>query len=460
MRRLKLGSFQKVLQYSMPVIDGMLGFLAVLVSAAYLPNADALTEGHYRLFMFIFPLLLPSWLAYFGVYRSRADFSIVDEVARITLAVGVLFGLLTAVAFLTKTGALYSRGWALLSFVSSVLLLAGVRLAWLVVIQQLLIAAIGKKKILILGASSGVSRLKARLEAGVNSKVYHVETLATANLGDDELNDQLVAMIECGNVDQLWVHSATSDMDWLASLRKLVAPFSIEVYWVPDFEGVHLLSQEVRKVAGLHLVNLQHDPLSGPRGVVKFVEDKVIALVAVVLLLPVYLVIGLVVAIESPGPVLFRQVRHGWNGRPISVYKFRTMVEHKRREGLIESAVLNDPRLTRIGAFLRKYSLDELPQFINVLQGRMSIVGPRPHEISQRALFESQVPTWAYRYRVKPGITGWAQVNGYRGQITDIEALKKRVEYDVYYVENWTLWMDIKIILLTALKGWAGPKAY
>ena len=172
------------------------------------------------------------------------------------------------------------------------------------------------------------------------------------------------------------------------------------------------------------------------------------------------LAISVLVKLSSPGPVFYRQWRHGWDGKPICVYKFRSMKLHNEKLGTVTQATPNDPRITAVGKFLRKTSLDELPQFVNVLQGRMSIVGPRPHAIAHNDHYKKSISSYMQRHQVKPGITGWAQINGWRGETDTIEKMKKRIEYDFYYINHWSLWFDIKIILLTMIKGFINKNAY
>ena len=172
------------------------------------------------------------------------------------------------------------------------------------------------------------------------------------------------------------------------------------------------------------------------------------------------LIIAIAIKLTSPGPVIFKQKRHGWDGRPIKVYKFRSMKIHQELDGKVTQAKQNDERITRLGAFLRKTSLDELPQFFNVLQGKMSIVGPRPHAIEHNELYKDQVEKYMLRHMVKPGITGWAQINGLRGETDTLEKMQKRVEYDLYYIENWSVWLDLKIIILSVFKGFINKNAY
>jgi len=165
------------------------------------------------------------------------------------------------------------------------------------------------------------------------------------------------------------------------------------------------------------------------------------------------------IKLTSKGPILYKQERHGWNGKTIKVYKFRSMSVVENNSEFVQ-ATKNDSRITPLGRFLRQSSLDELPQFINVLQGRMSVVGPRPHAVSMNHDYKEKVANYMQRHKVKPGITGWAQVNGFRGETDTLDKMEKRVEFDLFYIQNWSLWLDLKIIFLTVLKGFFGKNAY
>src|SRR5690606_23311734 len=195
----------------------------------------------------------------------------------------------------------------------------------------------------------------------------------------------------------------------------------------------------------------------------KGLEDRLLGSLILLLVAPLMALVALAIKLDSPGPVLFRQKRYGFNNELIEVLKFRTMRTDLCDEDGVVSTRANDPRLTRVGGFLRRTSLDELPQFINVLRGDMSIVGPRPHATQTRAgdkLLEEVVAEYSVRHKVKPGITGWAQINGWRGTIDTVEKLRNRVEFDIYYLENWSLMFDLKIIALTLFKGFIGKEAY
>ncbi len=203
---------------------------------------------------------------------------------------------------------------------------------------------------------------------------------------------------------------------------------------------------------------LNASPYFGRSAMIKNVFDRVFSVTALIMLSPVFCVIALGIKLESPGPVLFRQCRHGLDNTEIEIFKFRTM-KHSSCNGEARQAVRDDARVTRLGQLLRKTSMDELPQFINVLRGDMSVVGPRPHPIALNQRFMTQIDQYMERHEVKPGITGWAQIHGLRGETDTLEKMKKRVEYDLYYIRHRSLWLDIKIVFRTAIGGWMGRNA-
>jgi len=194
---------------------------------------------------------------------------------------------------------------------------------------------------------------------------------------------------------------------------------------------------------------------------VKKLEDIALSLVILIAISPLLALISLGVKLSSAGPVLFKQPRNGIDGRKIKVYKFRTMyMDADKRAGFEQQAKKGDPRVTPFGAFLRRTSLDELPQFYNVLQGRMSVVGPRPHALSHNEHYKELISSYMQRHKVKPGITGWAQVHGLRGETDTVDKMQRRVEYDLFYIENWSIWLDAKIVFLTLFKGFNDENAY
>jgi Undecaprenyl-phosphate glucose phosphotransferase len=237
----------------------------------------------------------------------------------------------------------------------------------------------------------------------------------------------------------------------------------VHVRLCPDAFGLRLGTVRASHIAGHTFLNVIDRPLSDWRMIAKAVEDRLLGAAILATISPLLLAIAILIKLDSPGPVLFRQKRYGFNNQLIEVLKFRSMYAEQTDANAEQLTRRNDPRITRIGAFLRRTSLDELPQFINVVRGEMSIVGPRPHALSAKAgtlLYQEAIKYYDARHRMKPGITGWAQVNGWRGETDTVEQIKKRVEHDLYYIEHWSILLDLKIIARTILGGFTGHHAF
>ena len=275
--------------------------------------------------------------------------------------------------------------------------------------------------------------------------------------------DALERLIRQDRVDQVIVAMPWHAEDRIYQIVSRIAMTPVKVRLAPDLVGYRYTHRSFRLLDGLPVLELFDRSISGASHIVKAIEDRVVAGVAMVLLSPLLAFIALAVRLDSPGPVFFRQDRIGFNQRVIRVWKFRTMHHNRCESDEINQAQRNDPRVTRVGAVLRRLSLDELPQFLNVLAGEMSIVGPRPHAPSTKAggrIFDQVVRSYAARHKVKPGITGWAQVNGWRGETDTEEKLIKRVEHDLYYIENWSGLFDFAIMLRTIVVMVKAPNAY
>ena len=214
-----------------------------------------------------------------------------------------------------------------------------------------------------------------------------------------------------------------------------------------------------RTIGNSPTISVQDTPFYGLASVVKRAEDILLASIITFLISPILLMVAIGVKLSGPGPIIFKQMRYGLDGAAIKVWKFRSM-NSTDTGNVVKQATKNDPRVTKFGAFIRKTSLDELPQFINVIQGRMSIVGPRPHAVAHNEEYRQIVDKYMLRHKVKPGITGLAQISGYRGETDTIEKMEKRVEYDLKYIQNWSLSLDLKIIFMTIFKGFVGKTAY
>ncbi len=235
---------------------------------------------------------------------------------------------------------------------------------------------------------------------------------------------------------------------------------TITVKFIPDYFTFDLLHSRITDIGGIPIISVYDSPLNNlTNKAFKRLEDIVLSIIILVLIAPLLLIIGILVKTTSDGPVIFRQKRYGLNGKEINVWKFRTM-HVTEDDGSVIQAKKNDSRITPVGAFLRKTSLDELPQFFNALSGRMSIVGPRPHATAHNEQHRKQISRYMLRHTVKPGITGWAQVNGWRGETDTLDKMVKRVEFDLFYIDNWSIWLDLKIIMLTVIKGFINKNAY
>ena len=366
-------------------------------------------------------------------------------------------------------GLLITLGWAtrtLGSFDEHVLL------TWVVATPVAMLAAQMLVPIAMprLMKAEGLQRVAVIVGAGSLGQKLAERIAATPFLGvtvagyfDDRTGDRLGAtesMNMLGSVDQLAQYAKTHRVDLIylampmASQPRILklldelCDTTASVYFAPDIFLFDLIQARMDTIGGMPVLAVCETPFYGVNSIVKRVSDIVLASIILVLIAPILAVIALGVKLSSPGPVLFRQRRYGLDGQEIVVYKFRSMTVTEDGP-VVTQATKNDARVTPFGAFIRKTSLDELPQFINVLQGRMSIVGPRPHAIAHNEMYRKLIKSYMIRHKVKPGITGWAQVNGLRGETDTVEKMKARIEYDLDYLRHWSLTLDLRIIWKT-----------
>lgn len=270
---------------------------------------------------------------------------------------------------------------------------------------------------------------------------------------------KLVVDAKAGKLDRIYLAMSMSDELEMKELIRKLTDTTCSVILIPDIFTFNILQSRTEEVNGVPVVPLFDTPINGINMVFKRLEDIFISSLIIMLISPLLLIIAIAVKVSSPGPVIFKQTRYGMDGKAINVWKFRSMTVMEN-EAVVKQATKNDIRVTRIGGFLRKTSLDELPQFFNVLGGGMSIVGPRPHAVVHNEQYRNLIEGYMLRHKVKPGITGWAQINGWRGETDTIDKMQKRVEYDLEYIREWSIWFDIKIILMTMYKGFINKSAY
>lgn len=430
----------------------------VIAGELYLASDQVLTRGYLQL-LSVALLLAVIVFNKFGFYSAWRNSSLASELRTVTLGWATMMVALTLFFFLTKSGAEFSRIWAVLWFGLGLAGLVVVRLVLRQFLRWLRRQGYNQRKILLVGRDPLMADLVGRLSRapwmGLNVVAQQV-LLGEVDVDSDALNLQINDL----SVDQVWIALPLKDEPLVQSVIAALSLSPVEIRYVPDLFGFRLFSHSVSEVAGLPVINLSSTPMEGFNRMVKEVEDRILACLILLLISPLLLAIAGGVKLSSPGPVFFKQRRNGWGGKPIHVLKFRSMVVHHEATGTVTQASKQDARITPFGAFLRRTSLDELPQFWNVLTGEMSIVGPRPHAVAHNDQYKVLVDDYMLRHRVKPGITGWAQVNGYRGETDTLDKMQKRVAYDLYYIEHWSLWLDLKIIVMTVFKGFVNKNAY
>lgn len=270
----------------------------------------------------------------------------------------------------------------------------------------------------------------------------------------------LIAEARAGNVDQVYITIPMRGEQRIQWLTKRLAESATSVYVIPDVFMFDLLHARTINLNGIPAIGVVGEPSRGTMSMLKRMEDLVLALSILALISGPMLLIAAAIKLTSKGPIFFRQTRYGLDGKPFKMWKFRSMTVCEDNSSEIRQAQKDDKRVTPLGAILRKTSLDELPQFFNVLEGNMSIVGPRPHAVAHNELYREQISGYMLRHKIKPGITGWAQINGARGETDTLDKMEKRVEFDLQYIRNWSVTWDIKIIFLTLFKGFVGKNVF
>ena len=335
-------------------------------------------------------------------------------------------------------------------------------------LPRLLLLEGGRRRALIVGAGHLGTELRARFADDSALGVDVVGFFDDRGIERTELTDpgilfgRLVDVPDYVNrhgIDLVYITLPMASQPRTLNLLDALRDTTASVYFVPDIFVSDLIQARVDHIHGMPVVALTESPTLGVSGIGKRISDVVIASFILLLIWPLLLVLAVGVKLSSPGPIIFKQRRYGLDGQEIRVYKFRSMKVCDDGE-IIKQAGRSDPRITRFGAFIRRTSLDELPQFINVLQGRMSVVGPRPHAVAHNEQYRKLIKGYMLRHKVKPGITGWAQVNGLRGETETLDKMRARVQYDIDYMRNWSLGFDLMIIGKTLAVVWRDQNAY
>jgi putative colanic acid biosynthesis UDP-glucose lipid carrier transferase len=431
-----------------PVVAVIVGIVAY---AIYEPLGEF---DQYVLFLMAAMLAILAVFPAFGLYAPQRGASLAEELRGLLLGWLVIGAVAATALFATKSGAAFSRvwvaAWLASSFVATTVLRIGVRLA----LRRLRRRGWNLRHIVVAGAGSLGQLLADRLDAapwsGFNIVGYYDDDPSRqgSRVGRYEVKgsiDDLLRTVAQGGIDQVWVTLPLRAEARIREMLERLREHAVEIRFVPDIYGFHLLNHSFTEIAGLPVISLTETPMAGVNRVTKAVEDFVLATLATVLLAPVMALVALAVKVSSPGPVFYRQERVTWNGEHFRMFKFRTMpIDAESQSGPVWSRRA-EGRATPVGQFLRRFSLDELPQLFNVLRGEMSMVGPRPERPQFVAQFRREIPGYMQKHLVKAGITGWAQVNDLRGD----SDLAQRINYDLYYIEHWSPWFDLRILALT-----------
>lgn len=464
--------------YSLDAIEFFLRFADILAIAlasivSFIFYSDRIEEALATAYlnMTALTLIVSSLTIHlYGGYDAPVFFNLKESFKTALFGWGVAIAMLLVAGFAFKVTDMFSRLWAGSWFINAAILILCFRGVIWAVVHDLRRKKTFDSRAVIVGAGSQGRELYNFIK---NNEQL---TISVVGFADDRKErvphsldgvpiigglEELVKLIRDDQVDQVLVSLPWSAKERLRQIVECIAENPVKVRLAPDLAVFEYLNRDFTSLGGLPVMNLFDRPLSGLDSLIKATEDYILGAIAFVAALPVMLCIAVAVKLDSDGPILFMQEREGFNNKRFKVWKFRSM--NVTEGGKITQVAADDARVTKVGAFLRRTSLDELPQLLNVLKGEMSLVGPRPHAPSTKAAgvrFEEAVSRYAARHRVKPGITGWAQVNGWRGETDTIEKLEQRLHFDLYYIDHWSLGLDLGILAKTMVVAWFQKTAY
>ena len=455
----------RVMDWSYVLVWGYISYYLSNAQNHYLGQGVVGLPEHYWSVIFFVTFLTVLLFPLFAIYRVWRGISTLSEIKNITVAWGLVAFLLALLAFMTKSGADYSRSWMGLWFVSSWMSFILSRIVLRLVLRWLRSNGFNHRHIVIVGAGEQAMVVAERLMKttwfGLEIEAFY--DASTNKLPTQFENKKLISdcdslrkYIDESDIDQIWIALPHSEEKTIREVIAVLDGSAVEIRYVPDIFEYQLMHHSLTEMAGVPVVNISYSAIDGANHFVKTIEDYVLAAFLLIMATPLMLLISIVITLSSSGPILYRQRRVGWNGQEFTMLKFRSMpVEAEKETGPIWSCKL-DNRATKLGSFLRKTSLDELPQLFNVLKGEMSLIGPRPERPMFVEKYKDEVPHYMKKHLVKAGMTGWAQVHGWRGNT----CLHARIEHDLYYIENWSLWLDIKIVVMTVFRGLINKNAY
>lgn len=449
------------------LLDVMLIALgSALASFGLTPHAGlSIFEGAFVAFDMAFGILLLPWFGVYDSWRGRSKWRLIFNIVFGWISVQIC-GL--AMLFLLHRASSVSRLWCMSWTAITAVGLVASRLLVHAALGRLRRAGGNLRLVAVVGAGAHRDRVIANI---VRSPDAGFRAVATFNTQQERESDfpglpsfgrlrEFAEWVRREQIEEVWLALPMSEEDTVLRVLDEFSGDLVNLRFIPDVRSLAMFDRNVVDLVGAPAINLMASPMTPYALIQKGIFDRLFAAAALLALAPVMLSIAVAVKATSRGPVLFTQRRKGADGRVFRIYKFRSMRQHAARPGVVRQATRGDPRVTRVGAFLRRTSLDELPQFLNVLRGEMSVVGPRPHAIEHDDQYRSIVDGYIHRYRIKPGITGWAQVNGFRGETDRIEKMQARVEHDLYYLRNWSFSLDMRIVVATVVRGLRHRNAY
>lgn len=423
----------------------------------------------------VFGAVLLSTIICFGIapiYRNWRARGLLADLWVLLLAWTAAFGLFSTYAVLVDMADAVPTLWLVGWYASGLVGMTAARICLRIQLHRLRTKGLDRQRVLLVGLRAPALKLhrllRGKPELGKEVVGYFSSAgdIARRRGGDAPeclgTIDDLPAYMDLhrGEFDQIWVSLQMGSGAQIKDMLKKIERYPVPVRIIPDISGYGALNPGVHQVGNVPMIGVRQGLPDQHFRLIKRIEDLAVAGLAVLVLAPLFVILAAGVKLSSPGPVLFRQRRHGLGGKEFWMLKFRSMRVHAETPDKITQASRNDPRVTRFGAFLRRSSLDELPQFFNVLGGSMSVVGPRPHAVQHNNQYEKLIERYMHRHYVKPGITGWAQVHGLRGETPQLRSMKKRVRYDIDYIRRWSPTLDVRIIALTAFKVLGQKSAY
>ena len=392
----------------------------------------------------------------FGIYRLHGGMT--KKLLTLGKAWSIAFSLLFLLAFLTKSTDLYSRVIVSLLYVLGYLFQVAGHIGFRY-LQRINLARQEQLKALVIGTGELASHIFDKINSNpwLNESVVGAVTLngeTASDMHTDQLPvlgsvEQIGQLIEEKKIRTVYIAVPLDESPLIKDIYHDLLDANVNIHWAPNIFALNLINHSVKELSGIPILTLSETPLIGTHLLSKAIEDKLVATVALILLSPILLITAVAIKLDSPGPVFFRQARTGWDGREFKIWKFRSMRADLQEDANVVQATRDDSRVTKVGRFIRKTSIDELPQLLNVLAGQMSLVGPRPHAVQHNIEYSKRIIDYLSRHRIKPGITGLAQIRGFRGETKELSQMEKRVQCDLEYINNWSIGLDLSIMVRT-----------